>query len=149
MKVVINSNREILLSIQGTNVWSGASIQSFNRYSAVFLFLWPFPTHFSYLSDAITWGGLAKYLYQPSGRYGIIPMSILIGLIVPIPFWLLHRKYPKLHFDGVITPMICSEIGALSGGINSAVFNTFLLCMFSQFYLRRYHPRWFRKYNFL
>ncbi|PBK76799.1 OPT oligopeptide transporter [Armillaria solidipes] len=130
MKVVINANREILLSIQGTNVWSGASIQSFN-------------------SDAITWGGLAKYLYQPSGRYGIIPMSILIGLVVPIPFWLLHRKYPKLHFDGVITPMICSEIGALSGGINSAVFNTFLLCMFSQFYLRRYHPRWFRKYNFL
>ncbi|KAK0208764.1 OPT oligopeptide transporter [Desarmillaria ectypa] len=130
MKVVINSNREILLSIQGTNVWSGASIQSFN-------------------SDAITWGGLAKYLYQPSGRYGIIPMSIFIGLVVPVPFWLLHKKFPKLHFDGVITPMICSEIGALSGGINSAVFNTFLLCMFSQFYLRRYHPRWFRKYNFL
>ncbi|KAK0471706.1 OPT oligopeptide transporter [Armillaria novae-zelandiae] len=130
MKVVINANRDILLSIQGTNVWSGASIQSFN-------------------SDAITWGGLARYLYQPSGRYGIIPMSILIGLVIPIPFWLLHRKYPKLHFDGVITPMICSEIGALSGGINSAIFNTFLLCMFSQFYLRRYHPRWFRKYNFL
>ncbi|KAJ6451993.1 hypothetical protein C8R47DRAFT_998254, partial [Mycena vitilis] len=34
-------------------------------------------------------------------------------------------------------------------GINSSVFTTFLLAVFSQFYLRRYRPRWFRKYNFL
>ncbi|KAJ3717209.1 OPT oligopeptide transporter [Lentinula guzmanii] len=130
MKIVIASNREILLSVQGTNVWSGAAIQSFN-------------------SDAISWGALAKQLYSPSGRYGIVPMSILIGLAVPIPFWLLHRKWPKAHFDSVITPMITVEIGYLAGGINSSVFNTFLLCIFSQFFIRKYHPRWFRKYNFL
>ncbi|KAJ4480874.1 OPT oligopeptide transporter [Lentinula aciculospora] len=130
MKIVIASNREILLSVQGTNVWSGAAIQSFN-------------------SDAISWGALAKQLYTPSGRYGIVPMSILIGLVVPIPFWLLHRKWPKARLDSVITPMITAEIGYLSGGINSSVFNTFLLCIFSQFFIRKYHPRWFRKYNFL
>ncbi|KAJ3727433.1 OPT oligopeptide transporter [Lentinula raphanica] len=130
MKIVIASNREILLSVQGTNVWSGAAIQSFNR---------------------ISWGALAKQLYSPSGRYGIVPMSILIGLVVPIPFWLLHRRWPKAHFDSVITPMITVEIGYLAGdrGINSSVFNTFLLCIFSQFFIRKYHPRWFRKYNFL
>ncbi|KAH7872495.1 OPT oligopeptide transporter [Lentinula edodes] len=130
MKIVIASNREILLSVQGTNVWSGAAIQSFN-------------------SDAISWGALAKQLYSPSGRYGIVPISILIGLAVPIPFWLLHRKWPKARFDSIITPMITVEIGYLAGGINSSVFNTFLLCIFSQFFIRKYHPRWFRKYNFL
>ncbi|KAF8824629.1 hypothetical protein HHX47_DHR8000349 [Lentinula edodes] len=130
MKIVIASNREILLSVQGTNVWSGAAIQSFN-------------------SDAISWGALAKQLYSPSGRYGIVPISILIGLAVPVPFWLLHRKWPKARFDSIITPMITVEIGYLAGGINSSVFNTFLLCIFSQFFIRKYHPRWFRKYNFL
>ncbi|KAJ7261692.1 hypothetical protein C8J57DRAFT_1071895, partial [Mycena rebaudengoi] len=34
-------------------------------------------------------------------------------------------------------------------GINTSVFSTFLLAVFSQYYLRRYRPRWFRKYNFL
>ncbi|KAF5366856.1 hypothetical protein D9758_006513 [Tetrapyrgos nigripes] len=130
MKSVVASHREILLSVQGTNVWSGATIQSFN-------------------SDAVTWGALSKQLYSPSGRYGIIPLSILIGLAIPIPFWLLHKKWPKAHFDKVITPMIASEIGYLSTGINSSIFMTFLLCVFSQFYIRKYHPRWFRKYNFL
>ncbi|KIY72610.1 OPT superfamily oligopeptide transporter [Cylindrobasidium torrendii FP15055 ss-10] len=130
MKIVISSNRDILLSVQGTNVWSGAAIQSYN-------------------SNAVTWGALAKDLYSPHGRYGIIPLSILIGLVVPIPFYLLHRKYPKWHFDGVITPMICTQIGALSTGINSSVFGTFILCCVSQFWIRKYHPKWFRKYNFL
>ena len=79
----------------------------------------------------------------------MIPMSILIGLVVPLPFWLLHRRFPKANFDGVITPMICTQIGALAGGINSSIFGTFILCLISQFWIRKYHPQWFRKYNFL
>ncbi|KAJ7103354.1 OPT oligopeptide transporter [Mycena belliarum] len=75
----------------------------------------------SFNSDAIAWGALAKHLYSPSSIYGIVPLSILIGLFVPIPFYLLHRYYPKAHFDGVITPMICSEIGYLSGTMSAAL----------------------------
>ncbi|KAG7087781.1 hypothetical protein E1B28_013722 [Marasmius oreades] len=130
MKVVIKANREILLSVQGTNVWSGAVVQSFN-------------------SDAITWGALAKHLYSPSGTYGIIPMSIFIGLVLPLPFWLLHQRFPTWRFNQVITPMVAYQIGALNTGINSSYFMTFLLCITSQFWLRKYHPGWFRKYNFL
>ncbi|KIY43831.1 OPT superfamily oligopeptide transporter [Fistulina hepatica ATCC 64428] len=130
MRTVVNSHREILLSVQGTNVWSGATIQSFN-------------------SDAIGWGALGKYLYSPHSRYGIVPLSIMIGLFVPVPFWLLHRRFPKWHLDQLITPMLCVQIGYFAGGINSSVFMTFLLCIFSQYYLRKYRPRFFRKYNFL
>ncbi|KAJ7361567.1 OPT oligopeptide transporter [Mycena albidolilacea] len=115
MRSIIAAHRDILTSVQGTVTWSGAGVQSFN-------------------SDAIAWGALAKQLYSPSSTYGIIPLSIIIGLFVPIPFYLLHRYFPESHFDGVITPMICSEIGYLSGGINSSVLCTFLLCLFSQYY---------------
>ncbi|KAJ7706005.1 OPT oligopeptide transporter [Mycena rosella] len=129
MKTIVSTHREILTSVQGTNTWSGATVQSFN-------------------SDAIAWGALAKQLYSPGSTYGIVPLSIIIGLFVPIPFYVLHRYFPKAHFDSVITPMICSEIGYLSGTFPS-LFCTFLLCLFSQYYLRKYHGRWFRKYNFL
>lgn len=130
MRVVIESNRDILLSVQGTNVWSGAAVQAFN-------------------SDAITWGALAEHLYAPNTRYGIVPLSILIGLLLPVPFWLFHRRYTRFGFDSVITPMICTYVGGLNVGINSAIFTTFMLAVFSQYYLRKYRPRWFRKYNFL
>ncbi|KAH8919014.1 OPT superfamily oligopeptide transporter [Atractiella rhizophila] len=130
MRTVVDSHREILLSVQGTNTWSGAGVQSFN-------------------SNAVSWGALAKHLYAPSSRYGIIPLSIFIGLALPVPFWLIHQKFPHLRANTVITPMVAASIGYLSGGINSSIFTTFLLCLVSQFWLRKYHPRWFRKYNFL
>ena len=46
MQSVITGNRETLLAVQGTNVWSGQQVQSFN-------------------SAAISWGALAKPLYAP------------------------------------------------------------------------------------
>ncbi|KAF8234949.1 peptide transporter MTD1 [Tricholoma matsutake] len=130
MKVIISSRREILLEVQGSNVWSGQQVQSFN-------------------SNAISWGALGNRLYAPGGRYAIVPFSILIGLAVPIPFWVIHRRFPKLGANKVVTPILCWTLGYLSVGINSSVFTTFCLAVFSQYYLRRYRPRWFRKYNFL
>ncbi|KAJ3513897.1 hypothetical protein NLJ89_g2699 [Agrocybe chaxingu] len=130
MKTIIKSRREILLQVQGTNVWSGQQVQSFN-------------------SNAISWGALGSLLYAPGGRYAIVPFSILIGLAVPVPFWLLHKRFPKLGADKVVTPILCWTLGYLSVGINSSVFTTFMLAVFSQYYLRKYRPVWFRKYNFL
>ncbi|TFK37218.1 peptide transporter MTD1 [Crucibulum laeve] len=130
MKTIISSRREILLQVQGTNVWSGQQVQSFN-------------------SNAISWGALGNILYAPGGRYAIVPFSILIGLAVPLPFWLVHKKFPKLGADKVVTPILCWTLGYLSVGINSSIFTTFCLAVFSQYYLRRYRPGWFRKYNFL
>ncbi|KAJ8079375.1 hypothetical protein PM082_021880 [Marasmius tenuissimus] len=130
MKVIIASHREVLLDVQGSNIWSGQQVQTFN-------------------SDAVTWGALSEHLYTPSGRYGIIPLAIIIGLFVPIPFWLAHRYFPNIKADQVVTPVLCWTLGYLSVGINSSVFTTFLLAIFSQYYLRVYRPGWFRKYNFL
>jgi hypothetical protein len=46
--------------------------------------------------------------------------------------------------------MYCTaELGFLSVGINSSVFTSFALAIFSQYYLRKYRATWFRKYNFL
>ncbi|KAF9494717.1 OPT oligopeptide transporter [Pleurotus eryngii] len=115
----------ILLDVQGSNV-----VQSFN-------------------SDAISWGALGAELYAPGGRYWMVPFAVLMGLAVPIPFWIAHEFFPKLNADKVVTPILCWTLGYLSVGINSSVFTTFCLAVFSQYYLRRYRPGWFREYSFL
>jgi hypothetical protein len=74
---------------------------------------------------------------------------LLIGLIVPIPTWYLHKRFPTVGFNHVFTPILVAELGYLSVGINSSVFTSFALAIFSQWYLRRYRAAWFRKYNFL
>jgi hypothetical protein len=52
MKSVLSSQRDILLEVQGSNVWSGQQVQSFN-------------------SDAIAWGALGKTLYASGTRYAV------------------------------------------------------------------------------
>ena len=52
MKSVLANNREILLDVQGSNVWSGQQVQSYN-------------------SAAIAWGALGKPLYATGTRYGV------------------------------------------------------------------------------
>jgi hypothetical protein len=148
MKQLIDEHRDIFLSVQGTNIWSGQQVQAANAKS-------------------VSWGALAKSMYAPGTPYFIVPIGILIGLLIPLPFWLAHRKYPKLGADRVITPIVrssrsyqsandltltpfsqlCWALGYLSVGINSSVFTTFLVAIFSQYYLRIHRPTWFRKYN--
>ncbi|SCZ99587.1 BZ3500_MvSof-1268-A1-R1_Chr3-1g06126 [Microbotryum saponariae] len=131
MKSIISAQREILLSVQGTNIWSGQQVQSY------------------YNSQAVAWGALARPMYGPDRSYFIIPLSIVIGLFVPVPFWLGHKLFPKLKLNQVVTPIMCWCLGYLSVGINSSIFGTMCIALFSQYYLRRRRATWFRKYNYL
>jgi hypothetical protein len=40
-------------------------------------------------------------------------------------------------------------MGSLNSGINSSVFGFFISGFISQFWLRKYHPVWFKKYNYI
>jgi hypothetical protein len=52
MRTILDAHRDVLLDVQGTNVWSGQQVQSYN-------------------SAAIAWGALGKPLYATGGRYGV------------------------------------------------------------------------------
>ncbi|KAF8120134.1 OPT oligopeptide transporter protein-domain-containing protein [Boletus edulis] len=129
MNSIIDNHRDVLLSVQGTNMWSGAQPQAYN-------------------SQAIAWGGLSHELFSAGMRYQWVPWSYLVGLAAPVPFWLVHRYWPKLRADYLYIPVICQLIGWLSGGITSMVLSFFAVALASQWWIRTRHPRWFQKYNY-
>ncbi|EEB88574.1 hypothetical protein MPER_13526 [Moniliophthora perniciosa FA553] len=49
IRSIIGGQRDLLLQVQGSNVWSGQQVQSYN-------------------SAAIAWGALGKPLYAPGTR---------------------------------------------------------------------------------
>ncbi|KAG8217851.1 OPT oligopeptide transporter [Butyriboletus roseoflavus] len=130
MNSIIDSQREILLSVQGTNIWSGQQPQQYN-------------------SQAIIWGGLSHELFSASMRYQWVSWSYLVGLAVPVPFWLVHRYWPLLRADYLYTPIICLFISFLSTGINSTVLAYFVIAFISQWWIRTRYPRWFQTHNYL
>jgi hypothetical protein len=114
MNSIVDNQREILLSVQGTNIWSGQQPQMYN-------------------SQAIAWGGLSQELFSTGQRYQWVPWAHVIGLFVPVPFWVIHSYI----------------IGYLSNGITSTYLSYFAVAFFSQWWLRTRHPRWFAKYNYI
>ncbi|OZJ06873.1 hypothetical protein BZG36_00021, partial [Bifiguratus adelaidae] len=130
MRSVIDSQRTVLLSAQGTNIWSGQQPQAFN-------------------SASITWGGLSAELFAPGKTYYPVAWAFLIGFLVPVPLYVLHRFFPKAGFNSINTSVVCWFVGNLSVGINSSITMMLSLGFFFQFYMRRYRPRWFEKYQFI
>ncbi|KAI0312705.1 OPT oligopeptide transporter protein-domain-containing protein [Amylostereum chailletii] len=127
---IIDNNRAALLSISGTRLWSGQNPQSFN-------------------SNAISWGALGPKMFGAGGEYVMIPISLAIGIFLPIPFWLLHRKYPGKGFDWFVTPIITQYSAWLTVGINTSILFLVVIGIISQYYVRRRYPRWFTKYNYI
>ena len=127
---ITKNQREILLSIEGTHIWSGAGVQSFN-------------------TQAVTWGGLAKQMYSTGSTYQWIPLGLVIGFVAPLPIYALHRFFPKVGFNYLNVSIISWHIGWLVTGINSAIISFFLVAFWSQYYLRRYKPDWFLKFNYV
>jgi OPT family small oligopeptide transporter len=130
MNSIIDNQRDILLSVQGTNIWSGQQPQQYN-------------------SQAIAWGGLSHELFAIGKRYQFVAWAYLIGFMVPVPFWIMYKFWPKLRTDYLYTPVICYYIGWLCVGINSSILSYFSIAFLSQWWLRTRYPRWFAKYNYI
>jgi len=130
MNSIIDNQRDILLSVEGTNIWSGQQPQQYN-------------------SQAVAWGGLSHQLFAVGKRYQWVAWAYIVGLAVPVPFWLAHRYWPKLRLNYLYTPIMAYYIGWLCVGINSSITSYFAVAWFSQWYLRTRYPRWFVKYNYI
>ncbi|KAI0071556.1 OPT oligopeptide transporter [Panus rudis PR-1116 ss-1] len=130
MLSIINNNRDALLSVSGTRLWSGQNAQQYN-------------------SNAISWGALAPEMFGPHSTYRMVPLSLAIGVVLPLPFYFAHRLWPKVGFNNLNTSIIMQYSCYLSVGINSSVNPMMAIGIFSQWWVRTRYPRWFTKYNYI
>ncbi|KAI0345292.1 OPT oligopeptide transporter [Trametopsis cervina] len=130
MLSIINNNRDALLSISGTRLWSGQNAQGYN-------------------SNAISWGALAPQMFGPGAPYHMVPVSLAIGVVLPLPFYLAYRIWPKAGFENFNTSIIMQYSCFLSVGINTSVNPSMVIGIFSQWFVRTRYPRAFTKYNYI
>ena len=130
MITIINANRDALLSISGTRLWSGQNAQSFN-------------------TNGISWGGLGPQMFGIHGVYHMVPICLAIGVFLPLPFIAAWYIWPKAGFENFSTPIILQYSAYLSVGINTSVNPAMAIGIFSQWWVRTRHPRWFTKYKYV
>ncbi|KAL6909302.1 OPT oligopeptide transporter domain-containing protein [Trichoderma evansii] len=129
MVSIVDNQTSTLLSIDGTNIWSGQNVQSYNTL-------------------AVAWS-LAKNMFSVGSQYQWVTLAYLVGFAAPIPFWLAWKLTKYEFFRDINTSIIIWYCGVLCVGVNSSLLMFFGLGIFAQGYLRRFHPGLFIKYNYL
>jgi hypothetical protein len=129
METIVQNQLDILLSVNGSNIWSGQNVQQYNTL-------------------AVAWS-MAKDMFSVGARYEWVTISYLIGFVVPLPFWLIYRYTKIRFFEYINLSIILWYMGWLFVGINASILTYFAAGFFAQLYLRRYHPAWFVKWNYL
>ncbi|KAI9335965.1 OPT oligopeptide transporter protein-domain-containing protein [Obelidium mucronatum] len=129
-QIVLETKHDILLDPNGDNNWSGQNIIGFN-------------------TKAITFGTLAPKILVAGGTYEWLSYAFILGAFLPIPFWLAHRFAPKVGFNMVNTAILSWYFCIFTVGVNSGWWSRNILGFVFQYYLRKYKPEWFNKYNYI
>ncbi|KAI8829588.1 peptide transporter MTD1 [Chytriomyces cf. hyalinus JEL632] len=128
--IILDTKRDILLDPNGDNNWSGQNIIGFN-------------------TKAITFGTLAPKLLAAGGTYEWLSYAFIIGAILPVPFWLGHKYFPKVGFNYVNTTILSWYFCIFTVGVNSGWLSRIILGFVFQLYLRKYQSAWFNKYTYI
>ena len=126
---IVDNQRTILKSIEGSNIWSGQNIQQFNTL-------------------AIAWS-ISADMFSVGARYQMVTIAYLIGFFVPFPFWIANKIYPNRFWSYINLSIILWYMGWLFVGINASITSYFILGFGAQFWLRKYHAELFNKYNYV
>ncbi|OSD05888.1 OPT oligopeptide transporter [Trametes coccinea BRFM310] len=104
----------------------------------------------TFATASIIWGGIGpKRLFGIGQMYNWVLYAFLIGALLPIPFYFLARRYPTSFYRYVNIPVMCAGLAQLppATGINYSAFLT--VGAFFQWFIRRYHFRWWLRFNYI
>ncbi|KAK7061291.1 OPT oligopeptide transporter [Favolaschia claudopus] len=99
---------------------------------------------------ALIWGAIGpNRLFGPGGLYRQLLWGFPVGLVAPIPFYYLARRFPRSNWRLVSIPVFCGGVAAIPAasaynyaawGFTGFIFN---------YYMRRSHFRWWMRYNYI
>ncbi|EGG05650.1 putative oligopeptide transporter [Melampsora larici-populina 98AG31] len=130
MRLILDSQREVLSNGHGNGVYTSWVLTSLAAQST-------------------TWGLFSRRLYAPGQIYAILPYCFLIGFVVPVPLFLLHKWKPKAGFDRLNVPLFTSSLYNCIKGATSGRMTAMVIGLYTQWFLKRHHSNWYQKYNYI
>ncbi|KAG0298986.1 hypothetical protein BGZ98_010383 [Dissophora globulifera] len=105
----------------------------------------------TFYSASVIWGviGPAR-MFGVGSTYSIIQWGFVLGAVLPIPFWLLCRRYPHNRFlHKIHLPVLLAATSAMPPSQAYFYPNGIFLGFIFMYYIRRYYNRWWRRYNYV
>jgi OPT family small oligopeptide transporter len=108
------------------------------------------PSTGTFGSASLLWGSIGPHrLFSPGAMYSPLLWFFAVGALLPIPFYYLARRFPLSYWRYINIPVFFAGIGAMppATGINFASWA--IVGFIFQWFMRRYHFRWWMRYNYI
>lgn len=111
---------------------------------------WSAPNAKTFFTASVVWGVIGpQEMFGPDSKYSSLYWFFLFGALAPLPFYLLHKRYPKFGWNNVHWPLILNGIGIMPPATPINFFTWGAVGIFFNWYLRRRHEIWWNKYNYI
>ncbi|RXW18921.1 hypothetical protein EST38_g6931 [Candolleomyces aberdarensis] len=108
------------------------------------------PGSVTWFTASVIWGGISpQRLFSIGQRYSPLLLFFPIGILLPIPFYFLARRYPLSFWRYINIPVFFAGLGAMppASGIN--YISWALTGFIFNYLIRRFHFRWWMRYNYI
>ncbi|ORZ06653.1 OPT family small oligopeptide transporter [Absidia repens] len=104
----------------------------------------------TFYSASIIWGAIGpRRMFASDSPYSPTLYFFLIGFILPIPFYLLSKRYPNSWVKYVHIPLIFNATGMMPPAVPVNFSMWCSVGFIFMFWLRRYRHDWWIKYNYI
>jgi len=112
---------------------------------------WKCPVATAFYTSSVIWGIIGPFrMFGRSSIYSPLLLSFFIGALLPIPAWLLLKKYPQHKWLGYIHfPALLSGLGLLPAAPAGEYPSWFACGFLFNFILFRYAHAWWKRYAFI
>ncbi|RKP09680.1 OPT oligopeptide transporter protein-domain-containing protein [Thamnocephalis sphaerospora] len=103
-----------------------------------------------FYSSSVLWGAVGpSSVFGRDSPYRPLIWLFLVGLLLPIPFYLLHRRFPRSKWRLVNVPLLAAGAYAVPQSPANFLLSSFIVGFVSQVAVRRYFSIWWRRYNYV
>jgi len=103
-----------------------------------------------FFTASIIWGLIGpQRQFGSSSIYHPELYAMIFGALIPFPFWLWQRRFPKTRLKYISMPVVINGVSQIppATGINYS--SWFLVAFIFQYLVRRYRFAWWSKFNYV
>ncbi|KAJ7718252.1 OPT oligopeptide transporter protein-domain-containing protein, partial [Mycena metata] len=117
-------------SVDPNKQWTGQTVISLNNQGIAFGLVGP-----------------KKLFADP--MYNVLPYGFVLGAGLPVILYLLHRKWPRAHFDLWNVSIFATIMANFYGFISNFIFTWFILGSINHLYIKRYKYKFWKRYAYI
>ncbi|KAJ0081713.1 hypothetical protein Patl1_09590 [Pistacia atlantica] len=112
---------------------------------------WTCPKYKVTFDASVIWGLIGpQRLFGPRGMYRNLVWLFLIGAVLPVPVWVLSKIYPEKKWIPLINiPVISYGFAGMPPATPTNIASWLVTGMIFNYFVFRYHKRWWQKYNYV